>query len=160
MQYFKSLLAGFAILFCAMSVSAQTQGSKKGTTTISKFKPPVLITSLGKYKTSGAIPLIEVDDLVALPLRITDEKNNVYQVSSYQFMYKKVGVTEDEVTGKVSPTTSISANLFKVTPLPHIWIQKIGEEKKRGEELFFFDVIARDKNGRVMYAPDLKLTVE
>ena len=88
-----------------------------------------------------------------------DDKKGVYTVSSYQFLYKKKGVTENEETGKVSPTTTIVSQRFKTTPLPQVWIDNVRQEVKSGEELYFFDVIAKDAQGRVMYAPDFKIKV-
>jgi len=95
-----------------------------------------------------------------LPLSITDDKKNTYTISSYQVMYKRMAVTEDEVTGKVSPTTSNVAQLFRETPLPELWKNIMTEQLRPGEEIYFFDVIAKDTQGRLMFAPDLKLKIK
>src|SRR5205085_10333075 len=121
------------------------------------FKAPKLFTILSTYKDSALVTVEEAEQIIAMPLRIVDDKKNVYRLSSYQFLYRKKGVTEDEQTGKVTPTTSISSALFKSSPLSDLWINLIREELKAGEELYFFDVIAKDAQGRVMYAPDLKI---
>ena len=160
MQISRALFILVMAIMTGLSVSAQNQSAKKTVNSYPKFKPPVLITVLGTHKSSTTIGVQEAEALIGMPLKITDSKNNQYTVSSYQFLYRKKGVTEDEATGKLSPATTISSSLFKQTPLPKIWVEKIREEVKQGEELYFFDVIARDNNGRVLYAPELKLTVQ
>lgn len=127
------------------------------------FKPPKLTCSLGNYKDSAIITVAEAQQLITTPLKITDAKNGKYTISSYQFLYRKMGVTEEEnedgPTGKTKPSTTISADLFKATPLPQLWITNISDQLKTNDELFFFDVIVKDEQGRLMFAPALKLRV-
>ncbi len=125
---------------------------------VQKFKAPKLYCTLDTYRDSVTISAEEAARIVGLPLKIYDDKKKEYNISSYQFLYRKKGVTEDE-QGKVTPTTSISSDRFKVTPLPEIWVNLIRGQVKAGEEFFFFDVIAKDAQGRVMYAPNLKLLI-
>ena len=143
-------------MICSYSLFAQ---NKETITKEPKFKPPVVKTYLGVNQNGAEVTLDEGTQLVGLPLKITDEKNNQYPVVSYQFLYRKRGVTENEETGKVTPITSIVSNRFKVTPLPDTWASQVKEQVKPGEELFFFDVIAKDAQGRIMYAPNLKIMV-
>jgi hypothetical protein len=51
------------------------------------------------------------------------------------------------------------AGTFKFTPMPPIWVNSVKEQVRPGEELYFFDIIAKDAQGRVMYAPDFKIKV-
>jgi hypothetical protein len=44
--------------------------------------------------------------------------------------------------------------------MPAIWVTQIKEQVNKGEELYFFDVIAKDAQGRVMYAPNLKIITQ
>ena len=150
----------FIILIAAagLQVTAQKKPASKGKA-VTKFKAPKLQTFLGTYKDSAGVSAAEANNLIATPLKITDAKKNEYSISSYQFVYKKRGVTEDEKTEKISPVTTISADRFKVSPLPAVWVNTIQQQLKAGEEFFFFDVIAKDAQGRVMYAPNLKITI-
>ncbi|MEP6713732.1 MAG: hypothetical protein ABJA37_14995 [Ferruginibacter sp.] len=157
MKYIKLCLA-ILIASIASPANAQKKIAVKATG-IAKFKAPKLQTFLGSYKDSAGISATEATNLIATPLKIYDAKKNEYTVSSYQFLYKKVGVTEDEKTEKTSPITTISSDRFKVSPLPAIWVSTIQQQVKPGEEFFFFDVIAKDAQGRVMYASNLKLTI-
>ena len=126
---------------------------------VAKYKVPKLFTQIGGLRDSVSIPVSEAENIIGQPLKIFDDKKGVYTISSYQFLYRKRGVTENEETGKVTPITSIVSSRFKITPLPDTWLTQVREQVKPGEELFFFDVIAKDAQGRVMYAPNLKIMV-
>ena len=60
----------------------------------------------------------------------------------------------------MSPQTDIAADRFTVTPLPEIWQSNINEFLHTGEELFFFDVIVFDKQGKLFFAPELKIIIQ
>ncbi len=152
MKHIKLFL--FLVLLAA---GTQLQAQTKPVT---KYKVPKLYTQLGSLRDSVSISVSEAENIIGQALKILDDKKGVYTVSSYQFLYRKRGVTENEETGKVSPITSIVSSRFKITPLPGTWINQVKETVKPGEELFFFDVIAKDAQGRVMYAPDLKIMVK
>ncbi len=157
---FKFILS---VVFSAMLTTVLAQKPK--TTNVSpvavqKFKPPKLTCSLGIRSDSATIAVEEALQMVSLPLKISDDKKNNYAISSYQLLYKRRAVTEDEETGKVTPTTSMVANLFRETPLPELWKKNITEQLRSGEELFFFDIIAKDAQGRLMFAPDLKIKIK
>jgi len=125
-----------------------------------KFKVPKLTTSLGSFKDTMYIAPQMADSMIGLVLKVTDAKNVVYSISSYQFLYKKIVTTEDEKTGKTSKTSSIKSSLFKTSPLPNLWLNAVRENLTAGEEFFFFAVTVKDPQGRLMYAPDLKLILK
>ncbi|MEO7306029.1 MAG: hypothetical protein ABIR78_02100 [Ferruginibacter sp.] len=127
---------------------------------VQKFKRPKLTCVLGAHADSATVYVEEAVQLVNLPLRITDDKKIPYAVSSYQVMYKRKAVTEDEGTGKVSPVMSNVADLFRETPLPALWRKILTEQLKPGEELYFFDIVAKDAQGHLMFAPDLRLKIK
>lgn len=127
---------------------------------IQKFTPPKLISSLGIRTDSVTVFREEAVQLVTLPLKVTDDKKNVYTISSYYIMYKRKGVTEDEENGKVTPIISNVMELFKVTPLPERWRNIIVEQIRAGEELYFFDIVAKDGQGRLMFAPTLSIKIK
>ena len=97
--------------------------------------------------------------LFSQPIRIIDDKNVGYLISSYQFAYKRIGITEDEVTGKISPQSEIVANRFYSAILPLVWQNNIKETLQKGEELYFFDIVVISSAGFRFYAPDLKITI-
>jgi hypothetical protein len=148
-------------LFAVVIAKAQvTKTAKAKTAMASKFKQPKLKTALGSNSdTAASVTVNEALQLINLPLTITDDKKNTLTITSYQCLYKRKAVTEDEQSGKVSPTSSIVAQLFKTTPLPELWKKIITEQLKPGEELYFFDVVAKDAQGHLMFAPNLKLRI-
>ena len=86
-----------------------------------------------------------------------DDKNNTLKITYYQFLYKRKAFTEDEATGKFSTTTSTASDYFTSSPLPLKWSNIIKEDLVAGEELYFFDIIAKDAQGHPFYAPSIKI---
>jgi hypothetical protein len=133
--------------------------AKPGATQPQKFRPPKVKTYLGRCTDSIAVTREEAKQLVGLPLRISDAKNVNYSVVSYQFAYTRIAVTEDEATGRVLPTTSLVAEMFKTSPLPELWQENIKATVRNGEQFYFFDVIAKDAQGHLFFAPELKISI-
>jgi hypothetical protein len=149
--------------FLIISATVQSQKPKTPvakTPVLQKYKPPKLVAALGVRSDSATVFVEEAVQLIRLPLKITDEKKNAYTISSYQVMYKRKAVTENEETGKAIPIMSNVTDLFRETPLPELWKRIITEQLRPGEELFFFDIIAKDAQGRLMFAPDLKIKIK
>jgi hypothetical protein len=128
--------------------------------TFQKFTPPKLTCMLGIRTDTASVYVEEALQLIKLPLKITDDKKNVYTISSYQVMYKRRAVTEDETTGKVTPIMSNVSDLFRETPLPALWTKILTERMRTGEELHFFDIVAKDAQGRLMFAPELRIKIK
>ena len=154
----------FTVLFCLCLVTAMGQTPKPGKPAVragmQKFKPPKLYTAISVYNDSIVVSRAEALLLMNQPLRINDDKKNIYSISSYQFMYLRRSVTENEETGKVTPITSPAITLFRTSPISVLWRNIITEELKSGEELYFFDVIVKDTNGRLMFAPTFKIKIK
>jgi hypothetical protein len=127
---------------------------------IKPYKPPQLFSSLGSYSGKKTADAADAKKVILLPLTILDTAGNSYTISSYQFLYRYRTQYEDEVTGEVKKSFATSAQLFKTTPLPAAWTNRISEDLKSGEELYFTDIIVKDAKGRIMYAPDLSITIK
>ena len=123
-------------------------------------KKPAVKSSLGTATGTISLSTDVVKQLIGLRLKVADDKNLEYVISSYQFAYKRIGITEDETTGKTSPQSDIAANRFTTTPLPDVWQKNIIEGLHKGEELYFFDIIVFDKQGRRFFAPELKIIIQ
>ncbi len=152
----------FTVFFTlAGSIALAQAPAKPVVKHIEKYKPPVVQSYLGNITGKTASADVEIAKVViALPLKIVDDKKNNYAVVSYQFAYKRIGITEDEETGKTSPQSDIVSNQFTESPLPAIWQSNITEGLHKGESLYFFDIIVLDKLGRRFFAPELKITVQ
>lgn len=153
------LLSGsfICLLFFAVPLHAQDKVTiVKGP----KFKPPVVQTSLGLHHNGDMVTADEAVRLVALPLEITDKSGVSYAVDTYRFLYRQKNYFRDEETGRPDSTFSIVADRFSATPLPEIWIDNIRARLQKGEQLYFFDIIVKDKQGRIFFAPEIKITVQ
>ncbi|KAA9039108.1 hypothetical protein FW778_09730 [Ginsengibacter hankyongi] len=151
----KSVL--FSFLFACTFLFSFAQDS--AITKVPKFKPPVVASYLGINTNGAAVTVQEAQQLISLPLKITDTKKNNYTIDSYHFLYRRKGVIQDEKTGKKSTTFTIVSDFFKTTPLPKTWTDNIKDGFQKDEELYFFDIIVKDNKNRKFFAPDLKITL-
>jgi hypothetical protein len=157
MRYIKSFTT---VLLLCVSITNYAQRPKPTSNLYAKFKVPKLICSLGGYKDSSFVSPQIAEAIIGAKINVVDTKTVAYTVSSYQFLYRKIVVSEDEATGKAYNTTSVKSSFFKESPLPTIWLSMVREKLRPGEEIIFFDIIVKDAQGRVMYAPNLKLLVK
>lgn len=148
-------------IFCVLLVFVMnTATAQSGVFKNGKVKV-VTKTYIGKFTGNPVkLTLEQAKQALSAYLQVIDQNNNVYEISSYQLAYYRVSMTEDEVTGKVSPTTTLVSDRFYKTPLPQSWKKVIDEDLQKGEELVFFDIIALDQNGKKFFAPNLKIVVE
>jgi hypothetical protein len=149
-----------SLFLSVMVLVASAQAPKTTKIPVQKFKPPKVKTYWGRQTDSGTISREEALQMIAAPIRVVDDKNVVYTITSYQFLYRKKAVTEDEATGKLTPVNSISSSLFRTTPLPELWRNILTEQLQSGEELHYFDVIVKDAKGRFFFAPELKIKIK
>ena len=125
-----------------------------------KFKPPVVKTYLGINQNGASVTKEEASQLIGLPLKIVDDKNNTYPVDSYQFLYRRKSAVRNDNTGKKETVFTIVADRFFATPLPKIWIENTKDQFQTDEQLYFFDIVVKDKEGRKFFAPELKITIK
>jgi hypothetical protein len=151
----------FIVFFCAASFTClMAQPIKKP---LVKFKPPIVTTSLLNY--SGKIASCFADEakqLITFPIKVMDAKKNVYTIVSYGFAYTRIGVTEDEATGKAAPQSDVVGRNFTglENPLPTVWQTNIIETIHQGEQLYFYDVFVKDNQNRMFIAPSLKISIK
>ena len=151
------------LFFSALQKMILAQVPKKTTVAkpMVKFKPPVVQSFLGNISGSNAVVGAEQGkQLATQALQIKDAKGTIYTIASYQFAYHRLGVTEDEQTGKLSPQADMVSNYFTETPLPRVWQNNIKDALHKGEGFHFFDIIVLDKEGRRFFAPELKITIQ
>lgn len=154
MKIMKSILFVFLVSVSSLAWAQQPQVVK-----VAKFKPPVVKTYLGNHQNGDSVTAGSASQLLALPLKIMDDKKNEYTIDSYQFLYRKKGVIENEQNGKREITYTISSNRFFATPLTKIWIDNIKDNLKKDEQLYYFDILVKDKQGRKFSAPEIKITI-
>lgn len=151
----------FLVALFGYCLTPVVYGQEKETVTkIPKFKPPVVKTFLGVNQNGATVTVDEGNQLVGLPLKITDAQNHSYPISSYRFLYRKKSYVLNDETGKRETTYSITADRFDTTPLPELWIRSIQNQLQPGDQLYFFDIVVKDKQGRDFFAPELKITTK
>ncbi len=151
-------LSSFTIISLYLSVQCYAQNNTENK--VPKFKPPVVKAYIGENFTGDSITQREADTLITFPLQVIDKKKNEYTVTSYGFVYKRKGYVQDDKTGLYNVAFTTVADRFKSTPLPKIWIDNMKGRFQKDEELHFFDIVAKDKNNRLFYAPDLILEIK
>ena len=156
----KSLKYFLFILTFSISAIFSYAQVKSVITKVQKFKPPAVKTFLGINQNGASVTQEEASQAITLPLKITDDKNNLYTIDSYQFLYRKKGVVQNEETGKTQVTFTIQADRFSTTPLPKIWFDNLKNSFQKDEQLHFFDIVVKDKEGRRFFAPELKITIK
>jgi hypothetical protein len=150
----------YSLLVLSLSVTVLSFAQNPANPIV-KFKPPVVKSYLSTYTGSDvSVSVEEAKSIISLPLKVLDESKNNYTVNSYQFIYKRIGVVMDDTSGKITPESDIVAQQFTSTPLSSIWINTIKDELHAGEELYFFDIIVKDNQGRLFFAPELKISVK
>ncbi len=151
---------GYGVYAQSVKQPAKKTAKNGAIAPVTKFKPPVVKTFLGKNEKETTVTVDEANQLVNLPLKISDDKNNVYTIISYQFLYRKKSVIENEENGKRENVFTITADRFKSTPLPKVWQDNISGGLQKDEELYFFDIVVNDKLNRKFFAPNLKIIVK
>ncbi len=157
----KILFILFLLIANWQITNAQTKPAVRPTTT----KPPVKIKYKGKtywknYVDSATVSVEEALALLNQPIIVKNDKNVTFTIVSYQFLYRKLGVTEDEETGKISPASTIASRRFDKTPLSQIWQDSITEQLHSGEELEFFDVVIKNPTGGMTISTNLKIKIK
>ena len=156
----KQFVCSLPLLVSMNTVIAQSNSQKNEITKVQKFKPPIVKSYLGNNTNGDTVTKEEAAQIILLPLLITDNKKNTYQIDSYHFLYKRKGIIQDDETGKKESTFTTVADIFRTTPLSKIWIDNIKDGFQKGEEIYFFDIVVKDKSDRKFFAPDLKITIE
>jgi hypothetical protein len=159
-MFVKKIILFTLLLSVAYHVLPAQVTTKPGTIVkVTKFRPPQVQTYLGRNVNGATVTIEEADQLISLPLKITDDKNGSYTISSYQFLYRKKSVVENEQTGKKEVVFTTLADRFKTSPLPEIWKNNLAGHFQKGEELYYFDIVVADKLNRKFFAPELKIKI-
>ncbi|MBS1738767.1 MAG: hypothetical protein JSS98_19475 [Bacteroidetes bacterium] len=137
-----------------------TFAQKETITKVPHFKPPVVKVILGDLGADSMVSVQAAAANIPMALKVTDAKGTVYPIESYQFVYTKKGVIKDDQTGKLLPTSTIQGSRFSTSPLPKVWSFNIANSIHPGEELYFFDIVVKDKQGRKFSAPSLKFILK
>lgn len=144
-----------ALLSITSPVAAQNRTPKSKT-----FTPPKVQTILGIRHNGDSVYLEEAVQLAGVPLKVADSSGNEYAVYYYHFAYRQKSFLQDPESGKVIENFTLVSSPFYDTPLPDVWVENMQASLKKGEQLHFFDILVKDKQGRTFRAPELIITVK
>lgn len=123
-------------------------------------KPPQLQSFWGYYK-SGTHPLEVVLRITDTAIWVIDELKQRYTIRSFRINYFSYDSYEDEATGKIKYRHNLLSSEFRETDqLNELWKQKLYEELKPKDEIHIDLLSVRDKQGRIFYAPDIKIVIQ
>ena len=113
-KIFTYLFAGIVLFFSQNTLFAQQPIKKTPRpVAVSRVKQPIVKSYLATFTgVKSFCSAAQGKQVIAFPLVIKDDKGFVYKLSSYQFAYKRKGVTEDEETGKTAPVSTLVAQHF------------------------------------------------
>src|SRR4051794_3856453 len=80
-------------------ISSMAQKPARNVTKPAADKKPLVKSWLGQTSGNVSMEAAAAGQLISQPLKVTDDKQVDYVISSYQLAYKRIGVTEDEETG-------------------------------------------------------------
>lgn len=149
------IVSSLTLIFFSFAAAAQVTIVKNKT----PFKPPVVQSFLGVHAGSDTVQLEEAAQIIKLPLVVKDGKGNTFKIENYRFLYRRKGFIENAETGRPEVHYTTVAARFDTVSLPKIWLQNIGLTLQSGDELFYFEILAADKEGKLFYAPDVKIIV-
>lgn len=150
------------IVFVGLATDAQTIKKPRNgeITKVTKFRPPVVKSFLGRNQDTSTVMLEEAIQLASLPIKVSDEKNNLYTVTSFGFVYRRKGVVENEGSGKKEIKYTTVGDVFYKTPLPEVWKTNIARTLQKDEELYFYDILVKDKQNRAFFAPQILIKIK
>lgn len=124
------------------------------------LKPPVLQSFWGYYK-AGVHPVETVRIMIDTAIWVMDEQKQPYTVRSFRVNYFSNDQYEDETTGKMKTRRNLLSKEFRETNmLSDLWKQSIYESLKPKDEILIDLLSVKDKQGRIFYAPDIKISVQ
>ena len=148
------------LIISTFSQSSPRTHSKSTSKSLHPALPLKLKTMLGKNVDGAIISVEEGLQLLDSPLKIIDDKNIPFNILSYNLMYKRKGLIQNDATGRDEVAFTSIGDRFTKTPLSATWIKLIKNTLKKDEQLYFYDIIIKDRMGRKTFAPDLRLEIK
>lgn len=140
------------LLTCVFS---QTHAQEKPS-----LQPPALQSFWGYYK-AGIHPVEMVRTMIDTAIWVMDEQKQRYTIRSFRVNYFSNDQYEDETTGKLKTRRNLLSKEFRETNmLSDLWKQSIYESLKPKDEILIDLISVKDKQGRIFYAPDIKISVQ
>ncbi|XVJ65470.1 MAG: hypothetical protein HEQ40_04640 [Lacibacter sp.] len=121
--------------------------------------PPELQTFWSNSK-GGTIPLELVLNMIDSTIWVIDGSKMKLSISRFMLVYRSRDRFEDEQTGEIKTRyNNTSVNIKNAGVPEEKWRKMLYENLKAGDEIWFTDIIVKDKRGNFFKAPDLKVVV-
>ncbi|PUZ24288.1 hypothetical protein DCM91_12720 [Chitinophaga costaii] len=109
---------------------------------------------------SDTLPRPEVIKTLDQNLVVRDQKNNKYEIISFEFTYEQKTSFVNDTTNKAGYYIEYLGDNFKHTAkLSDIWVNKLKETLQRGDELFFSNIIVKYPPDKYYKVPDLRFVI-
>lgn len=140
--------------------AAKATAAKTGSTAPLARKTDLRFRSTWGIYLSDSIPRTEILKNLDQNLVVRDQKNNKYEVVSFEFTYEQKTPYINDSTNKPSTYTEFTGDNFKNTArLADIWVNKLKESLQRGDELFFSNIVVKYPPDKYYQVPDLHFLV-
>jgi hypothetical protein len=148
------------VLLLSFIVGAYCHAQQKPAAKTAPNSLPKLTVTLGGTK-SGNVTAAQLQKIVDSPLIVKDEKGLIYPVKSFRINYTFKSTYKDEETDKLKEVKDFRAYDFNNTNLlSEDWRNSIRDNVKKEDEMLINNVVVKLKNGKSLFAPELKLKVQ
>jgi hypothetical protein len=154
------LLHILLITSACLPIYAQTGKGKttsKPATTSTK-KAPKLKATWGVFL-SDTLPRPEVLKLLDSAIIVRDENNKKYPVISFQFTYEQNEPYLNDTTGKPAIYKEYNGDNFKSNKLSTLWSNELKKTLKKGDVIYFDNIIIQYSEKDLYLVPKLKFEV-
>lgn len=152
----KSVLLFFVFLVSLISSASFSQPKKKP----EEVPVPIVFSSYWGPIATGNILAAQIIAIAPAIINVKDNKGQLYQVTNFRINYSFKSSYKDEETGQTKTVKDLRVNDFSgINVLTTAWIDSIKDNIKVGDQIIINKILFRNKEGRLMVAPDIRITV-
>jgi hypothetical protein len=119
---------------------------------------PRLVTTLGNMP-GDSVPPPLMRQLLDSSLRARDQYRQAYEVTGFDFGYRKQEVSFNDSTGMPELVQIYTGFSFESDHLDSLWNARMKAEVQPGDELFFDHIIAENAKGEKYFSTPLHFVV-
>jgi hypothetical protein len=150
----KKGLLFFLVSLIAFASFSQTKKKQE------EISTPLLFSSYWGPIISGNILSAQIIAIAPAVMHVKDNKGQLYQVNNFRFNYSFKSSYKDEETGQSKTIKDLRVSDFNNTNvLTTAWIESIKDNIKPGDQIIINKILFRNKVGKLMIAPDIRITV-
>ena len=146
------------VIGCSAAAAAQVKKPAAAKKTAAKEKPLSFRTTWGVFL-SDTLPRPEVVKLLDSSLVVRDNKNNKFPVVSFDFTYQSKEPYLNDTTQQIGFYTESTGDSFKSNRLDTLWSGRLKETVKKGEVLWFSNIVIRYTGDKFYRVPEVRVVV-